>query len=135
MLVQTDFAISKKLYAINPDTIQNRYTGDNHAGLPMYKVSIEAIWFRRKNGVEVASKGFLWDHAVGKEWTVEDFINEADTGRYGGSPIGSWDGEDVIGVTNYQAILELVKELDPILNAYPAIPQGYQGWYLMKDNI
>ena len=135
MLELTNFAISKKLYAIKRDTFVATYSGDTQKGEPMYRVSVDAMWFRRKQGIEVISKGKLGDLAVGKEWDIDDFIANVSTARYGGTPFGSWDGYDVIGVTNYEAIVALVKELDPILDAYPDVPVGYEGWYKIVDNL
>lgn len=134
MLIQDNFALSKKLYAINrngftvaTDTTQN--------GQPTHRYALEAIWFRkRSNGRLAVFKGILWDFSRGGEpYTVDEFMEKVGTARYGGRPVGCWDGEETWNIPNLKEQLAFVQEVDPYLQNYPAIPSGYEGWYRMVD--
>jgi hypothetical protein len=140
-LIQAPFRASKKLYAFNPEsfTVEASPGGNGFMG---HRYSLEAIWFtRRSNGKRAAVIGELWDHSntryTPQPWGLAEFIEQIHTARYGGTPGGVWDGNVAWWGSGYaddgarQAAV--LPHLQHQLANYPAIPAGYQGWYLLQD--
>ncbi|MEU6979651.1 hypothetical protein [Streptomyces sp. NPDC046371] len=131
-MYRTDrFLISQKPYAINLGTLrtqQHTRPGGSH----FYYGSIEAVWFRRKQGVNVACVGTLWDFQDGKPTTGRDFVERHTDGRYGGDCAGRWDGTSYWGNVPLSVQEEHLAVLRPMLAAYPALPDGYDGWWTFQ---
>lgn len=92
--------------------------------------SVNAVWFRRKNGINQAVVGELWDAQDTIPQDAVQFLEQHEDGRYGGRPFARWDGtsfwcagQDPEENARY---LELLK---PMRENFPAIPDGYDGWY------
>lgn len=137
MLIKSDkFTFSKNFYALNLDgLIINRY---EHTPA-VAGIVIPAVWFKRKNGTETVSIGTL-GAAVrfdkfenGENVTPAEIITwltETFDGRYGGNPHYQWDGSKMWapGTTFEQQAAQL-PNLSKYLKDFPAIPDGYEGWY------
>lgn len=131
MIRQRDkFSLSEYFYAINFDSFRHTMrAGEGQSTLD--QVLVDAIWFKKKDGVLAVCKGSLW--GMDRELnTPEDFITKFD-GRYGGSTHFKWNGTEMWSSDNhFLRMVEAHRELDPILNDFPNIPAGYTGWYSIK---
>lgn len=123
------FVMSHRPYAVNLssfriDEIRTGWRGEYACA------TVNAVWFRRKNGVNQAIAGELWD----SQWDIPkdavQFLEQHDDGRYGGRPFARWDGtsfwcagQDPEENAGY---LELLK---PMLAGFPAAPEGYSAWW------
>lgn len=120
-LVRLDkFTPSKRPYALD----LGAYTRSHN------RLHINAIWAGRKDGRTTASFGSL--SAYGIE-TVEELIEKIDM-RWGGDSFAKWDGDILItpsGVTQ-KLHQQYVEMLGAALNNFPAVPDGYEGWYYRR---
>lgn len=132
MIRDDRFRISHRPYALDLTTL----TGDHHQrwdGL-VYRGVVRALWYRRTGGVTRACIGplQLWaDHLTEPLDTTDPrAILSADLdGRYGGDCQGRWDGERYWGAQKPNVIAEHLAVLRPMLDRFPVIPAGYDGWW------
>lgn len=124
------FVLSHRPYAVDLssfriDEIRTGWKGEYACA------TVNAVWFRRKSGVNQAVVGELSD----SQWTIPkdavQFLEQYEDGRYGGSPFARWDGtsfwcagQDPEKNDRY---LELLR---PMLESFPAAPGGYSGWWV-----
>jgi hypothetical protein len=132
------FLISKRPYAIKLDSLiahqhRRQWKSEPPEGASegtYWHCQIDAAWFRRRRGVTVAVLGTLWDYQDTQPADAEAFLLAHDDGRYGGSADARWDGSSLwsAGLTldNEQLCLKI---LQPMLENFPAIPPGYDGWW------
>lgn len=120
MIREDRFLISRRLYAVDLDSLN---VTDS------LRVTVRAVWFRRRSGVTVACVGELWDHQRTTPTTALEFLAAHDDGRYGGDCHGRWDGERYWGAQVPATIAEHLELLRPMLANYPAIPPGHDGWW------
>lgn len=133
MIRQDRFLISHKPYAINLTTVtatQQPHAGDRYA----LTGSCEAVWFRRRQGTTVACIGTLGlsAHYLTQPVNVDDptaILSANLDGRHGGDTHGRWDGEYYWGAQRPDTIEKHLTLLRPMLDAYPALPAGYDGWW------
>jgi hypothetical protein len=127
-VIRTDkFLISKRLYAVDPDTLTIEARHYDHG--TTYDGRIRAVWFRRKNGVTAACIGSLWDYQHTFAQTVDQWLTQHEDGRYGGDCHGRWDGESYWGNVTRAEYEQHMKVLEPMLANYPNIPPDYDGWW------
>lgn len=120
MIREERMLISKRPYAVNLLTL---FTNDRGGA------EMDAVWFRRRSGVTVACVGILWDYQSPSPTTAYEFLRRHDDGRYGGDCRGRWDGERYWGAQEPEVIQEHLDLLRPMLEAYPGVPNGYDGWW------
>lgn len=129
MYREDKFVLSHRPYAVDLASFRIDEIGAGWRGEYAH-ATVNAVWFRRKNGINQAVVGELWD----SQWTIPkdavQFLEQHEDGRYGGRPFARWDGtnfwcagQDPEENARY---LELLK---PMLAAFPAIPDGYDGWW------
>lgn len=102
---------------------------------------VSAVWFRRRRGATVACIGYLWDyqgpsvaHPDRKSpASVGEFLERHSDGRYGGTTEGRWDGERYWGAQEPDMIEQHLALLRPMLDGYPACPDGLDGWWTFRD--
>lgn len=104
---------------------------------PLHRVSYPAVWFKRKNGVTTAVKGYLWDYVENVDMNdhaaVEEEFKTNFDGRYGGHAQFRWDGANMWAPEqDFTTVAATQQELDQYLTAFPAIPTNYTGWYSIK---
>lgn len=124
MIREDEFRISRRPYAADLSSLDVRY--------PLTESrlsSVRAAWFRRRRGVLIASTGILWDFQVPVPADALEFLRRHDDGRYGGDCQGRWDGERYWGAQEPEVIGEHLNLLRPMLEAYPAVPDGFDGWW------
>lgn len=136
MIRETRFLISRKPFAVDLNTLTGSQhpRGDRHA----FSGTANALWFRRQNGVTRACLGTLklWSHYLPEPLDLDDphAILSADLdGRYGGDCDGRWDGERYWGAQEPDVIEEHLAVLRPMLNRYPALPPGHDGWWTFQE--
>ncbi len=95
---------------------------------------LEAVWFRRKHGSTAACTGYLylWHWESGRVETVADFLSAYNDNRFGGHCLGRWDGKGYWGSENPEVMARHLELLRPMLNSFPAIPEGYDGWWVVR---
>jgi hypothetical protein len=95
--------------------------------------SVNAVWFRRRRGVTVACIGILRTICRPEPDSVVDFLCRGLTdGRYGGVCLGRWDGEGYWGAEPPGVVDRHLAILRPMLENYPAVPPGYDGWWTFR---
>jgi hypothetical protein len=122
------FLISRRPYAVDFDSLRITHTSEGYDGRPRVTARLNAAWFRRRQGATIACIGHLWD--------IQDppadalaFLAAHDDGRYGGTCEGRWDGERYWGAQEPEMMGQHLVLLRPMLANYPAIPDGYDGWW------
>jgi len=123
------FLISHKPYAVDLTSLRNT----NHEPGGRYWGVIDAVWFRRRNGVTVACIGDLWDNQNTAPADAREFLARHDDGRYGGDCAGRWDGKSYWGNVTLDQQERHLAILRPMLANYPAIPPGYDGWWTFQE--
>jgi hypothetical protein len=120
MIREDRFLISRRPYAVDLSSLN---VTDS------LRVTVRAVWFRRRSGVTAACVGELWDHQRATPATALEFLAAHDDGRYGGDCHGRWDGERYWGAQEPDAIAQHLDLLRPMLANYPALPGSYDGWW------
>lgn len=123
MIRDTRFLISRKPYAVD---LTSLHTDSESTAY------LDAVWFRRRNGLTVACIGHLWDIQNPLPKDAAEFLARHDDGRYGGTCEGRWDGERYWGAQAPELIDAHLALLRPMLANYPAIPPGYDGWWTFQ---
>lgn len=131
MIREDKFLISKRPYAVKLDTlIVHQHGRTPGSGEGFWHGRIDAVWFRRRRGETVACCGELWDYQDVEPKDGETFLLAHDDGRYGGSTEARWDGVGLwsngLSLVDEQLCLDILR---PMLENYPAIPPGYDGWW------
>jgi len=149
-ILEHRFLASKKLYAFDLNSFKAwelpNLTAD---GYKMWSYSIQAVWFaKRNNGLRAAFFGAIGDTSTARptadpsipttEWTRDEFFAHYKGARYGASPYGCWDGQAPWwGKDEYrndfQAQQLAIPKLQDMLNHFPDIPTGYDGWYALTE--
>jgi hypothetical protein len=133
------FTQSRQPYAVLPGLPEAQASGPGTV-----RVAVAAVWFRRRRGGRggtgelrtVACAGWLWEIYGGTDHppvTVREFCETVTDGRYGGDCQARWDGTELwapgAGESRRAAYLDLLR---PMLENYPAVPPGYEGWWTFR---
>lgn len=124
MIREDRFVLSRRQYAVLPETYRVREK-DGY-------MRADAVWFRRRRGVTVACRGYLWDYNHGgAAATCREFLENFRDGAYGGQCEARWDGRAYWHWESPrpEQIEQDLALLLPMLESYPAIPPGYEGWW------
>lgn len=130
MIRQERFQISKRPYAVDLHSLQ--VTSNVGPSSVSHRVAFDAVWFRRRRGVTVACIGHLWDRiSPAADLTADTALRAMEDGRYGGAWVARWDGENYASEVpqSPEAMERHLAILRPMLECYPAVPRGYDGWY------
>ena len=132
MIREEKLLISKRPYAVDLESLNKHWHPIDGAESDrgFWHCRIEAVWFRRRRGETVACSGELWDYQDVEPKDGEAFLLAHEDGRYGGSTEARWDGESIwtAGLTLADQN-HCLKILRPMLENYPAVPPGYDGWW------
>jgi hypothetical protein len=128
MIHSDKLVISKRPYAFRLDTYRfgtsTTWRGDMHRGL------IQAVWFRRRRGQTVACVGELRGTLLNRQPAdALDWLRLLGWDPHGGDCRGRWDGERYWGAQEPEVMEQHLALLRPMLANYPAIPDGYSGWW------
>lgn len=133
MIREDKFLISRKPFAVDLSTLRGSRTDTPQGRNPYYfSGRIGAVWFRRRKGVTVACIGELWDLQHPEPATARQFLEQHEDGRYGGDTHGRWDGDSYWGNVTLAEQNRHLAILQPMLANYPAIPDGYDGWWTFQ---
>lgn len=131
---QADFKISHKLHAIDLSSYREhgRHSWEFEGQtLTSVWMEIDAVWYRRKNGVTYACIGNI--HGSFRDYDApayaEDFLAALTDGRYGPTPEGRWDGENYWGAQKPETIQKHLTILRPMMADYPSAPASYSTWW------
>lgn len=96
------------------------------------RARLGAVWYRRRQRVTVACIGYLWDYQDATPRTAAEFLARHVDGRYGGTCEGRWDGSRYWGAQEPDVIAQHLQILRPMLDAFPDVPDGYDGWWTFR---
>ncbi len=135
MIREDKFLISRKPYAVDLSTLRGGCV-DTPSGRNPYSYDgrIDAVWFRRRKGETVACIGTLWDYQYPEPADAAQFLAQHEDGRYGGDCIGRWDGDSYWGNVTLAEQERHLAILRPMLANFPAIPDGYSGWWTFQPS-
>lgn len=125
MIRATKLAVSRPMYAFDPNTFDPE------------RRSVAAAWFRRKNGVLVASMGLYHFFAPGLPEaqypdTYQGWVDLHVDNRYGGTHLASWYGMAILNSdqpVSEEESARRVEFLRGMLDGFPAVPAGFDGWW------
>jgi hypothetical protein len=127
------FLISRAPYAVDLSSLHGYKAAERTDGTAFYRYTVTAVWFRRRKGVTVACIGELWDYQTPEPESAEEFLARHDDGRYGGDCKGRWDGIGYWGAEEPAEAGRHLGVLRPMLENYPAVPPGFDGWWTFKE--
>jgi hypothetical protein len=127
-------------YAVDLGSLQVTERVDRTgSGAGYFRAEVRAVWFRRKRprgGAMIltqACAGWLWDFQDSEPADAKAFLAAHADGRYGGDCQARWDGMTLWAPgsaedqrADYLAVLE------PMLKAYPACPDAWDGWWTFR---
>lgn len=71
--------------------------------------------------------GYLWTFG---DKSLDDFLQNESDGRYGGRTLARWDGSNLWAPEmSKDKADECFEFLKPMLDNYPEIPGGFDGWW------
>lgn len=120
---------SRPMYAFNPATWRKASYGG---------FEVDAVWFKRKRGVIVATMGtyhpFVCGHGAEEPDSGEylPWIEAANDNRYGGSWLAKWDGTGLLCYdppVSPDVAAERIKFLTAVLAGFPDPPADLDGWW------
>lgn len=94
--------------------------------------TVDAVWFRRKDRTTAACIGSLREYLRPAPADIADFLARSFDGRFGGTCEGRWDGTRYWGAQEPGIIEAHLQLLRPMLETYPEIPDGFDGWYVYE---
>lgn len=125
MIREDRFLISRKPYAVDLSSFRIKFYEEGKSGM----ASIDAVWFRRRRGETVACIGTLHTWEREEPTSPTSFLEAYTDGRYGGDCTGRWDGESYWGNVTLEQQKQHLAILRPMLANFPALPDGYDGWW------
>lgn len=142
MKKQNRFSLSKTLYAVDLSTLLRTQVGNvQSTGKPIYRYEIQAAWFKRRKRLDTSNVGYLSTVStdfylhVEDEQQVKRFLSETIVdSRYGGRCRSRWDGSRLWSDPSLDRKDQEIdlKFLDSMLDRYPEIPAGYDGWWSFR---
>lgn len=128
MIRETSFRVSRNPYAVDLASLTG--TLDTSGAAPVYRGTINAVWFRRHKGRIAACIGQLWDFQNHEPADAIEFLARLTDGRSGGRCHGRWNGISYWADDEHRNQREIhLDTLQPALANYPAIPASYGGWW------
>lgn len=139
MLKEEKYFASHRPYLLDPksfrvDSSKVMY-GDGWHGTWFHRGIVDALWFRKKQGVLVATLGTISDPTDSGLVSFEDFVDGFKYGRYGGNVAATWDGESLWTPIAHPDFVRgrMINVLKPALKSFPEIPAGWDGWYDIRE--
>jgi hypothetical protein len=136
MFRTADLKVHKPMFAVNLDawSVDAWSVGDkggDGSAVVARNGNVAAVWFRRKRGVLAACGGYLgrWLVAGTYPADAQDFLMRPAMYDHIASCVARWDGSTLWSLEPEESREEYKRLLVPMLAAYPAIPDGYDGWW------
>lgn len=129
MYREDKFVMSHRGYAVDLssfhiDEIRTGWKGEYACA------SVNAVWFRRKDGVNQAIAGELWDAQDVIPQDAVQFLEQHEDGRYGGRPFARWDGTGIwYAGQDPEENARYLELLKPMLANFPEPVPGYSAWW------
>lgn len=124
MIKAERFRIADRPFAVKLDSY--RVTDGYGSG------EVDALWFRRRPGATIACAGVLRDFQSPVQPAVEEFLATCTAQDRGGVCAASWNGSRLWCQAGEEERARYKALLVPMLAAYPAVPPGYDGWYIFR---
>lgn len=125
------FLISRKPYAVDLGSFRRTERAPDKTWA---WYTVNAVWFRGRKTKPVACIGDL--HTIIDDPAPADateFLERYTDGRYGGDCHGRWDGTGYWGAEDLDTQAQHLAILRPMLANYPALPDGYDGWWTFQE--
>lgn len=133
MIKLEKFVLSKRPYAVDLSSLRVKEmprTEHSTREHELHSVGLTAVWFRGPKTAPKACIGRLWDYMLGDApTTAVEALQRMDDGRYGGDCQGRWNGEGYWGAEYPELAAEHMAILRPMLENFPAAPDGFDGWW------
>lgn len=127
------FLISRRPYAVDLSSLTTTpYKVWPDDPEPLYINTLTAVWYRRRNGLTYACIGTLRHSTGTPPEDVHALLADYTDGRYGGNCRGRWDGSRYWGDEDIEVMQEYLAVLRPMIDNYPTIPPGYDGWWTFQ---
>ena len=136
--VTRKLAPSSNPYAFRTASAQTEsLTRNDGSVIDLFRVTYDAIWLGRKNGVTTVTIGSYSVYADGQEELSRDddltaLLAKADT-RYGGSWAAKYDGETLLVEPTHpltpQEQMKLIEQLSGVLQDPESLPPQWIGWF------
>ena len=126
-----DFKPSKRFYAVLLSSLYYYQSVLSPPDRQLFKITIDACWYRLKSGIISAHIGELWDFQYEIPEDHVQFLSRHDDGRHGGecrSRLTYGDQFWSIEGDLKQQKMDL-EFLSIMLAKYPNIPDGWDGWW------
>jgi hypothetical protein len=128
MIREAQFRISRNPYAVNLSTLHGAL--DITGLTPVYRGTIDAVWYRRRKGGLIACMGQLWDFQSAQPVDAEQFLARLTDGRSGGRCHVRWNGTSYWADDEHRDTRDThLAILQPMLADFPQTPAGYDGWW------
>jgi len=124
------FKPSKRFYSVLPSTLYCQKVS-SPLDRQLFRITIDACWYRLKSGIISAHVGELWDFQYEIPQDHVQFLSRHDDGRNGGDCRSRLD-EFQNFWTSSQDLDKLSSDsefLDWMRIHYPSIPDGWDGWW------
>jgi hypothetical protein len=133
MMKTSGFKISKPMFAVN---LAAWSAGDRAGTVRSGTDSVAAVWFQRKrtqyNGpIRTAACGGYLNFFLGGAAPVDaqDALSQTARYNYTAHCLARWDGSTLWSLEDEDTRAEYKRLLVPMLEACPAIPPGFDGWW------
>ena len=123
MIREAAMLVRDKPFAVDRDSFE--VGPEDHPGY----CQMAAVWFRRRHGRVTANAGWLRDYQRPEPAGVTEFLMRYADGRHGGSCAARWDGSTLWCLAGEAERARYLAVLRPMLEGYPALPPGYDGWW------
>lgn len=125
MIRDEDFRLSRNPFALDLGS----FTVSGEDDHPSAWCQVSAVWFRSRKGIVRACTGTIRGLLRPPPADVSDFLERYIHDPWGGSCAGRWDGVRYWGAQEPAVIEGHLAVLRPMLDGYPAVPDGYDGWW------
>jgi len=122
----SDFKISKKPFAA--DLTSLRISDPWPSGA--VTAFVDAVWFRGTLKNPYACIGWLRTQMNPAPVDARDFLIRYTDNRYGGECLGRWNGTGYYGSQVPEVMEGHLALLKPMLENFPDVPEGYDGWWI-----
>jgi hypothetical protein len=124
------FRFSYRPYAVDLSTWTAVSRGADYQDRSVWWVGLTAVWFRGPKTAPKACIGRLHAYLTGEAPAdAVEALQRMDDGRYGGDCQGRWNGVGYWGAESPDLAAEHMAILRPMLDNFPEIPPGYDGWW------
>jgi hypothetical protein len=129
MIKETKFVHSHHGYAV--------YRAGGQVMIPsLGRYSVDAVWYRGRASTPYVVFGELTGYHGVPGMTIPEWLTNHTDGRYGGDALVRWDGDNLWAPTADYSVAASILDtlLRPMLDQYPMVPEGFDGWWTFADD-